>query len=177
MKMNEKKILGYTVAPSTAYLMSAISVVLIINLGLFLLVYFLIYPIILDSSDPSKWSKIIWAIFAGISFLFFTIVYIIINSHRYWIDNDFFEILNVYRTKKKKSFLWTNISYIKIRNFPIVSRAFNFGTILFYGEVKNGKEKIIARFLGVKMPQEIYLQIMDKVQKESKEKILKELLS
>ncbi|MEE9573250.1 MAG: PH domain-containing protein, partial [Candidatus Neomarinimicrobiota bacterium] len=96
------------------------------------------------------------------NFLFFTVVYLIISAPRYWIDDNGIEIRNIYRAKKKLTFNYEEITEVQIRQTPVISSAFNFGTIVFYKTDQNEKKRIAFRFFGVKYPKEVYLEIIDK---------------
>lgn len=157
--MSSNKKSRFSLQPSNAFLMTFLVIVLVINVALFLIAYFLINPYINASVNPDLYSKIFWAGFVAINFTSFAITYAIINSKRYWIDFNFLEIQNVYRPKKRKEIPWKEISYLKVRRFPIISNAFDFGTILLMKETEKGKDKVIARLLGIKHDDEFYFEL------------------
>ena len=59
---------------------------------------------------------------------------------------------------------------MKYYTFPIVSDVFNFGTIVFIQTNHKGKNKVIARFLGVKHAEEIYLELINYLEFENIDK-------
>lgn len=176
--MNTKES-SYSLQPSNAYLYSFLVIVLIINLGIIAIAYFLITPVIENSSNPTLFSQIFWASMVVLNFILFAITYISINAFRYWVDIKHVEIINTYRPKKRKSINFKDIDYLKIRKMPLLSDAFNYGTILFLKENEKGKEKIVARFLGIKHAKDIILELMQKLpeNEKGKKKIVDDLLS
>lgn len=170
--MSSKKPANYSIAPSTTYIITMLVLALIINGVFFAVVYFIVDPIVQTSSNPELYSKIIWSIVAFVFFFVFAVVYISINSRRYWIGDESFELINIYRPKKKKVIKYSEILYIQIRKIPFLSNRFEFGTILFFAHNKKQKEKIIARFLGLKFPMEIYIELVEKINLEEKHKKL-----
>lgn len=169
----------YSLSPSNAYLYSFLVIVLLINLGLIAIAYFLINPVIENSSNPTLYSQIFWACMVVLNFILFAITYIIINSYRYWIDIKFVEVINTYRPTKRKTINFSEIDYVKIRKIPILSDAFNFGTILFVKENEKGKDKIVIRFLGIKHAKDVILELIQKLPKteKGKKKVVEDLLS
>ncbi len=168
--MNSKKPANYSVTPSTAYIITFLALALIINSLFFAIIYFVVDPIVQVSSNPDLYSKIIWSIVAFVFFFVFAVIYISINSRRYWIGDNSFELINIYRPKKKKVIKYSDILYIKVRKMPILSSRFDFGTILFIAHSKKKKEKIVARFLGIKFPKEIYFELVEKIKPEGKDR-------
>lgn len=168
--MSSKKPANYSIAPSTAYIITFLVVALIINGIIFAIVYFVIDPIVQTSTNSDLCSKIIWSILAFVFVIVFAVVYISINSRRYWIGNETFEVINIYRPKKKKIFSYSEITYIRIRKIPFLSSRLDFGTIIFVAQDDNQKEKIIARLFGIKFPKEIYTELIEKINPEEKGK-------
>ena len=168
--MSSQKPANYSVAPSTSYIITFLVFALLFDIGIFSIVYFLIDPIIQSSVNPTLYSKVLWSIMAFVFFAVFAIVYVIINSKRYWIGEDSIEVINVYRPKRRRIIKYADITEVSIRTFPIVSKRFDFGTIVFYALNKKEQNKIIAKFLGIKFPKEIYLEIIEKIKPEEKGK-------
>ena len=174
--MSSKPTSRYSSIPSSAYLITFLVFSLLINLAILAVTYFGINPLILKSNFPDRNSRIMWGIFVGIAFLIFAVTYIIINAHRYWIDHDYIQIINVYRPKKRKTIMFTEIKNIKVRKIPLISGWFDFGTVIFIGYTETGRRKILARFLGIKFPEEVYLELSKYINHEDKEESIKELL-
>ncbi|MHA1155739.1 MAG: hypothetical protein ACTSQK_06480 [Candidatus Heimdallarchaeota archaeon] len=168
--MSSQKPANYSVAPSTTYIITLLVFSLIINVILFAIVYFVIDPIVQNSLDPELYSKIMWSIMAFIFFIVFAVVYISINSRRYWIGDESIELINIYRPKKKKAIKYSDILFIRIRKIPILSSRLEIGTILFIAVNDKNKEKIVARFLGIKFPKEMYIELNEKIHPEEKGK-------
>lgn len=164
--MSKKSTSRFSLRASTEYIIQWMVFTLIFNLGLYLMVRYLVHPRILDLNlTPERidlYSKLSWAGLLLINFLFFTVVYLIISAPRYWIDDNGIEIRNIYRAKKKLNFNYEEITEVQIRQTPVISSAFNFGTIVFYKTDQNEKKRIAFKFFGVKYPKEVYLEIIDK---------------
>ena len=162
VNLMSKKQSTYILKPSNAFIYTWLVIVLIINIGLYLIFFFYIDPIIQNSSNPSLYSKVFWALFVVISFLFFAIIYILVVRHIYWIDIEVIEIRNSFRPKKKKAIKFNEINNITIRRIPLISNAFNFGTIILRKN-EDGKEKIIGKLIGIKYPEEVYYELRSKI--------------
>jgi len=164
--MSKKSPSRFSLKASTEYIIQWMVFTLIFNLGLYLMVRYFAYPRILDLTlTPDRidlYSKLVWAGLVFVSFILFTVVYLIISAPRYWIDDHGIEIRNIYRAKKKLTFNYDEINEVKIRQIPIISNAFNFGTIVFYKTDQNEKKRVAFNFYGVKYPKEVYLEIIDK---------------
>ncbi|MHA1187871.1 MAG: hypothetical protein ACTSSK_13540, partial [Candidatus Heimdallarchaeota archaeon] len=100
--MSSKPSSRYSIAPSTPYLLTFLVISLLINVAMWLGIYFGLNPLIMASSFPERNSKIMWGVFVGVMFIIFALTFAIINSHRYWIDTDYLQVINVYRPKKRK---------------------------------------------------------------------------
>jgi hypothetical protein len=174
--MSSKESSSYSIAPSTPYLLIFLALSLIINLAIFAGVYFGINPLIEASSLPDRNSKIMWGVFVGVMFIIFAVTYIIINSHRYWIDRDYLQVINVYRPKQKKTILYSEVKNIIVRKIPLLSERLDFGTVLFVTYTESGRKKVLARFLGIKFPDEVYLELVKKINIDDKEESIKDLL-
>jgi hypothetical protein len=174
--MSSKSSSRYSIAPSTPFLLTFLVISLIINVGIWVSVYFGLNPVIMASSFPDRNSKIMWGVFVGITFIIFAITYIIINSHRYWIDLDYIQVINVYRPKKRKTVKYSEVKNIFVRKIPLLSSWFNFGTIVFITYTETGRKKVLARFLGIKYPDEVYLELTKNINLEEKEESIKDLL-
>ncbi len=168
--MSAKKPANYSIAPSTTYIITLLIVALLLNGVFFAIVYFIVEPIVQSSSNPDLYSKIVWSIVSFVVFLVFAIIYVSVNSRRYWVGDDSFELIRIYRPKKKKVIKYSDILYIKIRKIPILSSRLDFGTILFIAHNKKKKEKIVARFLGIKFPKELYIELVEKINPAEKER-------
>ncbi len=168
--MSAKKPANYSIAPSTTYIITLLIVALLLNGVFFAIVYFIVEPIVQSSSNPDLYSKIVWSIVSFVVFLVFAIIYVSVNSRRYWVGDDSFELIRIYRPKKKKVIKYSDILYIKIRKIPILSSRLDFGTILFIAHNKKEKEKIVARFLGIKFPKELYIELVEKINPAEKER-------
>ena len=166
-----KKSSRFSLQVSTEYIIQWLVLTLIANIGLFLIVRFLLNPYDLGWPNPDRYSKIIWAGFTFIGFSLFAITYIVTSAPRYWVDTDFIEVRSVYRSKKSKIIEFERIVDMKIRKMPILSNAFNFGTIIFYSKANDGKKIIAARFLGVKYANEVFLEISENLNIEIDKKI------
>ncbi|MGC9780755.1 MAG: PH domain-containing protein [Candidatus Heimdallarchaeota archaeon] len=169
--MSESKSSRFSLEVSIEYIMQWLALTLIINLGLFTIVHFLLNQYDLGWPNPERYSKIIWVGFTLVGFTVFALTYIFISAPRYWVDTDSIEIRSVYRSKKSKIVEFEKIVDMKIRKTPILSNIFNFGTIVFYNKTEDGKKKVVARFLGVKYPNEVYLEILENLDIEEEKKI------
>ncbi|MBK5112249.1 MAG: hypothetical protein KGD59_07245 [Candidatus Heimdallarchaeota archaeon] len=173
--MSSKSPSRFFLKSSTEYTIQWMVLTLVFNLGLYLLVRYLVDPRIQNLSlAPDKidlYSKLVWAGLVLIIFIIFTVVYLIISAPRYWIDEQGIEIRNIYRARKKITFDYEEIIEVKIRQIPLISSAFNFGTIIFYKLDENEKKHIAFRFNGVKYPKEVYLEIIDKFENIKQEEI------
>ena len=161
--MSSQKPANYSVTPSTAYIITFLVFALLIDVIIFVIVYFVIDPIIQETPQSDLYSKVLWSIMAFVFFAVFAIVYIIINSKRYWVGIDSIEVINVYRPKKRKNFQYSKITDLQIRTIPIISKNFDFGTLVFYALDEKEQSKIIAKFLGIKNPKETYLELIDHI--------------
>lgn len=151
----------YSLRASNEFLIQWLVIVLLGNLGLFAIIYFLINPIIVTSNNPNLYEKITWSIFVIFMFSLFATTYVGINSSRYWIDCNFIERWSIYRPKKKRRIDYINIKDLKIIRMPLFGNALNIGTIVLYAE-KNSKKKISMRIVGIKYPHEVYLDILER---------------
>ena len=160
---------------STEFVIIWMVLILIFNLGLYFIVRYLVDPVIQNLSlTPDRidlYSKLVWAGLVLIMFVIFTIVYLIISAPRYWVDEQGIEIRNIYRAKKKKSYDFEEITEIRIRQIPIISNAFNFGTIIFYKSDESEKKHVAFRFNGIKYPKEVYLEIIENFENLKQEEI------
>jgi len=93
--------------------------------------YSILNPLIMASSFPERNSKIMWGVFVGVMFIIFALTFAIINSHRYWIDTDYLQVINVYRPKKRKTVMYSEVKNIFIKKIPFLSERFDFGTVVF----------------------------------------------
>jgi hypothetical protein len=171
--MNQAK--RYSLQASNSFLYLWLSLVLVFNLGLFVIIYFLINPIVKSSSNPNLYDKIQWASFVALMFLLFAITYVTINRARYWIDTDYIEKWSIYRPKKKVRINYSEINDIKLRRFPVLGDALNIGTIILYNS-KNGKRNIILRIIGIKFPYEVYIDILEHANIEDPQKRIEDVL-
>lgn len=174
--MSSKPSSRYSIAPSTPYLLTFLVISLLINVAIWISVSFGLNPIIMASSFPERNSKIMWGVFVGVTFIIFAITYIIINSHRYWIDLEYLQVINVYRPKKRKTVKYSEVKNIFVRKIPLLSGWFDFGTVVFITYTETGRKKVLARFLGVKFPDEIYLELTKNIDLDDKEESIKDLL-
>ncbi|NHJ33272.1 MAG: hypothetical protein FK732_10435 [Asgard group archaeon] len=163
--MNSKSPSRFSLRSSTEFIIQWMVLTLVFNLGLYLIVRYLVDPRIQNLNlTPDRidlYSKLVWAGLVLIIFTIFTIVYLIISAPRYWVDEKGIEIRNIYRAKKKLTYNYEEIIDIKIKQIPFISSAFNFGTIVFYKTDENEKKHVAFRFNGVKYPKEVYLEIVD----------------
>ena len=169
----------YSLKTSNEYIYTWLSLELVFILGTFALIYFLVYkPRILTLPDFEFYSRLVWGIFTGVMFLIFALTFMIANSKRYWLDMEYIEVWNIYRPKKRKTILLENIVDIKIRRMPILSTALNFGTIIIYTSLDEKKPRIRLRIVGVKYPNDVYLDLLERgnLKKEVKELKPEELL-
>ena len=174
--MSSKPSSRYSIAPSTPYLLTFLVLSLLINVVIWLGIYFGLNPLIMASSFPERNSKIMWGIFVGVMFIIFAITFVIINSHRYWIDTDYLQVINVYRPKKRKTIMYSEVKNIFIKKIPLLSERFDFGTVVFVTYTETGRKKVLARFLGIKFPDEVYLELSKSTSIENKEESIKDLL-
>ncbi|MHA1244300.1 MAG: hypothetical protein ACTSXA_13725 [Candidatus Heimdallarchaeota archaeon] len=174
--MNSKPSSRYSIAPSTPYLLTFLVISLLINVAIWLGIYFGLNPLIMASSFPERNSKIMWGVFVGVMFIIFALTFAIINSHRYWIDTDYLQVINVYRPKKRKTVMYSEVKNIFIKKIPFLSERFDFGTVVFVTYTETGRKKVLARFLGIKFPDEIYLELSKYTSIEDKEESIKDLL-
>lgn len=173
--MSNKGPSRFSLRASTEYIIQWMVFTLILNLGLYLMVRYLVHPRILGLNlTPERidlYSKLSWAGLLLINFILFTVVYLIISAPRYWIDENSIEIRSIYRAKKKLIFNYEEITEVQIRQTPIISSAFNFGTIVFYKTNQNEKKRVAFKFFGVKYPKEVYLEIIGKFENVKQEEI------
>ncbi|MHA1213610.1 MAG: hypothetical protein ACTSSH_14280 [Candidatus Heimdallarchaeota archaeon] len=160
----------YSLHPSSEYIYQWLIFMLIINLGIFAIVYFLITPIINNSANPDFYAKLAWGIFTGVMFVLFALTFIIANGPRYWVDFEEIEIWWIYRPKKRKQIPLFEIVEIKIRRTPVISNAFNIGTLVLFKESSDGKPKVAVRLIGIKFPTEVYLDLLSKCKFKDKRK-------
>lgn len=162
--MNTSKPANYSLTPSNTYLISMLVIALLIDIVIFVVFYFVIDPLLIQTSaNPDLYSKIIWSIMAFVVFTVFAVVYVIVNSKKYWIGNDSFELINIYRRKKKRIIKYSTITEIHLRKFPILSERFEFGTIIFYSLNEKEQRKKVAKFIGIQYPKEVYLELLEKI--------------
>jgi len=168
----------FSLKASTEYIIQWMVFTLILNLGLYLMMRYLVHPRILGLNlTPDRidlYSKLSWAGLLLVNFILFTVVYLIISAPRYWIDDNGIEIRSIYRAKKKLTFNYEEITEVQIRQTPVISSAFNFGTIVFYKTDQNEKKHVAFRFFGVKYPKEVYLEIINKFENVKQEEITAE---
>ncbi|MHA1124256.1 MAG: hypothetical protein ACTSSB_04690 [Candidatus Heimdallarchaeota archaeon] len=174
--MSSKETSQYSIAPSTPYLLTFLVLSLLINLAIFAILYFAINPFILASNNSDRYSKIVWGVFIGFMFLVFAMTYVTINLHRYWIDLDYIQIINVYRPKKRKTVMYSEVKNIFVRKIPFLSGWLDFGTIIFVTYTDTGRKKVLAKFLGIKFPEEVYLELIKKINLEDSKESVKDLL-
>ena len=174
--MSSKPSSRYSIAPSTPYLLIFLVLSLLINVAIWLGIYFGLNPLIMASSFPERNSKIMWGVFVGVMFIIFALTFVIINSHRYWIDTDYLQVINVYRPKKRKTVMYSEVKNIFIKKIPFLSERFDFGTVVFVTYTETGRKKVLARFLGIKFPDEVYLELSKYTSIEDKEESIKDLL-
>ncbi len=164
--MNKKSPSRFLLRSSTEYIILWMVLSLIFNLGLYLIIRYTVDPIIQNLSlTPDRidlYSKLVWAGLVLIIFAIFTVVYLFLSAPRYLVDEQGIEIRSIYRAKKKNNFLYEEICEVKIRQVPIISSAFNFGSLIFYKLTEDGKKQVAFRFAGIKYPKEVYLEIIDK---------------
>ncbi|MHA1532515.1 MAG: PH domain-containing protein [Candidatus Heimdallarchaeota archaeon] len=176
--MSNKSPSRFSLKASAEYIIQWMVFTLILNLGLYLMMRYLVHPRILGLNlTPERidlYSKLSWAGSLLVNFILFTVVYLIISAPRYWIDDNGIEIKSIYRAKKKLTFDYVEITEIKIRQTPIISSAFNFGTIVFYKTDQNEKKRVAFRFFGVKYPKEVYLEIIANFENVKQEEITAE---
>ncbi|NHK30828.1 MAG: hypothetical protein FK730_05715 [Asgard group archaeon] len=158
----------YSLRAANEFLIQWLVIVLLVNLGIFSIIYFFVNPIIVSSNNPSLYEKLTWSIFVVFMFSLFAITYVGINSSRYWIDFNFAERWSIYRPKKKKRIEYVDIKDVKIVRMPLLGNALNIGTILLLTE-KSGKIKAKMRIIGIKHPQEVYLDILQRSNIENSE--------
>jgi hypothetical protein len=165
----------YSLRAANEFLIQWLVIVLLVNLGLFSIIYFVVNPIIVSSSNPSLYERLTWSIFVIFMFGLFAITFVGINSSRYWIDFHFAERWSIYRPKKKKRIEYNDIKDVKIVRMPLLGNALNIGTIVLLIE-KNGKMKAKMRIVGIKHPQEVYLDIIQRTNIENSKISAEDLL-
>ncbi|NHJ46782.1 MAG: hypothetical protein FK733_03240 [Asgard group archaeon] len=165
----------YSLNASNSFLYQWLVIILILNLGLFAIIYFVINPIVQDSANPNLYEKIEWALFVIFMFCMFATTYITINKSRYWLDSEYIEKWSIYRPKRKHTVNCNEIVDIKIRRLPLIGDALNNGTIVLYS-IKKKKKKVAMRIIGIKFPYEIYLDILERTKIEDSEKKIDEIL-
>lgn len=157
----------YSLHTSNKFIYQWLIIVLLFNLSIFTIIYFVITPLFSSTGNPEFYSKLTWGIFTIFMFILFAIIFMIANGPRYWIDNDYIEIWSIYRPKRRAQIDYSEIVDIKIQRFPLIGTAFNFGTlVLFSYNEKTGKRKIAARLIGIDFPNEVYLDLINKCQIE-----------
>ncbi|HUT80000.1 MAG TPA: hypothetical protein VMZ29_02265 [Candidatus Bathyarchaeia archaeon] len=160
----------YSLQASNKFIYQWLIIVLLFNLGIFTLIYFGIAPLFDSTTNPELYSKLTWAIFTVIMFILFATIFMIANGPRYWVDTNYLEIWSVYRPKKRVQIEYTEIIDIRIRRTPLISSAFNFGTLVLYKiDKKSGRKKVAARLIGVDYPNDVYLDLINKCQIEIKD--------
>ncbi|NPE07983.1 MAG: hypothetical protein GNW80_06860 [Asgard group archaeon] len=176
--MNSKSPSRFILKSTNEFVILWMVLTLIFNLGLYLIVRYLVDPRVQNLSlTPDRielYSKLVWAGLILIMFIIFTIVYLLISAPRYWVDEQGIEIRSIYRAKKKIAFDFEEITEVEIRQIPLISSAFNFGTLVFYKTDQNEKKRVAFRFLGVKYPKEVYLEIIDKFENIKQKEITAE---
>jgi membrane protein YdbS with pleckstrin-like domain len=173
----QKKELYYSMETTMAFIIQWLVIVLLFDLLLFCLVYFLIRPFYL--LDAENWLTItVWSIYLVISMGILMTVYFIANSHRYLLNRDQIEIINIIRPKKRRIIKLENVSNIRIRQTPIISQWFNFGTIILYKKDEKNREKVVARLLGINHPDLVFLDLVELIggDEELHDEIIKEFL-
>jgi len=173
--MNKKSPSRFLLRSSTEYIILWMVLTLAFNLGLYLIVRYVVDPRIqklsLTPDQIDLYSKLVWAGLVLIIFIIFTIIYLLLSAPRYLVDEQTIEIRSIYRAKKKNNFSYNEICDVKIRQVPIISSAFNFGSIIFYKINENRKKQVAFRFNGIKYPKEVYLEIIDKFENLEEEAI------
>ncbi|NHJ84595.1 MAG: hypothetical protein FK734_03985 [Asgard group archaeon] len=161
--MSKKPASRYSLTASYAYIAQWLIITLVIYLILFVIAYLMIVPIFETNPNKELYNKILWSVFAIVSFLSFAVVFIITNSQKYWIDLEYIQFWNVYRPSKKRQIEFKDINDLKIRRMPITSTAFNFGTIVLFSIDKNGKRKRRGSLRGIKFVDDVYLELIQKI--------------
>ena len=166
----------YSLRASNEFIYQWLVIILIFNLIIFLIIHYIISPLLEKLGNPELYSKIVWAIFVFVMFSLFAITYIIINGPRYWIDNEYLEIWFIYRPRKRRFVYYKDIKEVRIRRPPIIGSAFNYGTIILYKTNQHEKLKVYVRIIGIKFPNEISHDLLKRCNiKKEKEEIKKDL--
>jgi hypothetical protein len=165
----------YSLNATNSYLYQWLVIVLVLNLGLFAIIYFVIDPIVQDSINPNLYEKLEWAALVIFMFCMFAVTYITINRSRYWLDIEYIEKWSIYRPKRKYIVNCNEIVDIKIRRLPLIGDALNNGSIILYTNKKD-KKKVAMRIIGIKFPYEVYLDILERTKIDDKNKRADELL-
>lgn len=145
----------YSLKPSNPFVIQWLIISLLTNLGLFAIIYFFIIPLFKNANNPTVVEKIIWASFVFLSFVIFALIYLLINSLRYWIDYNHIELINNLRPKKRRIIPFDQITNFRINRMPFFGEQFNYGTIVLEGKKTNGNTKILARLWGIRFPEEV----------------------
>ena len=72
--------------------------------------------------------------------------------------------------------MFNEIRDIRIRKLPLLSGWFDFGTIVFVTYTETGRKKVLARFLGIKFPEEVYLELIKKISVDDAKENVKDVL-
>ncbi len=165
----------YSLRASNEFLIQWLVIGLVINLGIFTIIYFFITPLIESSNNPNLFEKLTWSFFVVFMFSIFAVTYIGINSSRYWIDFNSIERWSIYRPKRKRKIEYANIKDLKIIRMPLLGNALNIGTIVLFVD-KDGKNKVSMRIMGIKYPHEVYLDILERTNIENSKITAEDLL-
>ena len=150
----------YSLRVSTEYIYTLLALELVLNLGIFGILYFIIYKkIIVGSPEGNLYSQLLWGIFVIVMFFTFAVTFVFANGPRYWVDSKHIEKWLIYRPKKKEGLEFKEVTDIQIRTFPIASAAFNFGTIIIF-VTRNGKQRKAMKLIGIKDYYNVYLDII-----------------
>ncbi|MBD3191177.1 MAG: hypothetical protein GF308_11055 [Candidatus Heimdallarchaeota archaeon] len=145
----------YSLKPSNPFVIQWLIISLLTNLGLFAIIYFFIIPLFENTSNPTLIEKIVWASFVFLSFVIFALIYILINSIRYWIDYNHLEVINNLRPKKRRMIPFEQITNFRIIQMPFFGKQFDYGTIVLEGKEPDEQSKILARLWGIRFPEEV----------------------
>ncbi len=72
--------------------------------------------------------------------------------------------------------MYSEVKNIFIKKIPFLSERFDFGTVVFVTYTETGRKKVLARFLGIKFPDEVYLELSKYTSIDDKEESIKDLL-
>ena len=176
MSQNKRPKVRYSIRPSNPFLFQWIIIALLFNLALFVIMYFIINPLVLASNNPELYDRIAWGVFILITFLTFVSTYISINSIRYWIDIKHIEVISSFRPKKKRIIPFEEINSFTIRRIPYLGNWLHYGTIVLQHRDESGKKKVKVRLLGIKFPLEVIQDIAEEINVEMQDGIIQEYL-